>query len=89
MTSEPISARDGATQTLQANPIADLGAAVVALVESNRVMQASLAQMGKRQPKIYVPIPEKFDGKIGDKIDAWLKKFETWYRHREQAEGLA
>ncbi|TMC16245.1 MAG: hypothetical protein E6J34_20320 [Chloroflexi bacterium] len=87
--------RDGleestSTPILQAentDSIIALSTAVTALVESNRAMQASLSQLGKRQQKLYVPMPEKFDGRIGDKIDAWLKRFETWYRHREQVEG--
>ena len=72
--------RDGleestSTPILQAentDSIIALSTPVTALVESNRAMQASLSQLGKRQQKLYVPMPEKFDGRIGDKIDAWL-----------------
>ena len=36
---------------------------------------------------MYVPMPEKFDGKVEDFIEAWLEQFQTWFRHREQVEG--
>ena len=32
-------------------------------------------------------MPEQFDGKVGDFIDAWIEKFETRFRHRKQVEG--
>ena len=32
-------------------------------------------------------MPEQFNGKIGHFIDAWLEKFETRFRHREQVAG--
>ena len=41
------------------DPIVALSTAVAALVESNRVMQASLTQLGKRQQKIYELTPQR------------------------------
>jgi hypothetical protein len=32
-------------------------------------------------------MPEKFNGKVSDFIETWLKQFETWFRHQEQIEG--
>ena len=50
-------------------------------------MQTTLAQQRTRARKVYVPMPEQFNGKVGDFIEAWLEQFETWFRHREQVEG--
>ena len=61
---------------------------LAALVESNCLLQQTLLNREPRKQKVYVPMPEKFDGKIGDFIEAWLEQFETWFRHREQVEGL-
>jgi len=37
--------------------------------------------------KIWVDKPEKFDGKIGDTVENWLKGWELWFKHREQQDG--
>jgi hypothetical protein len=60
---------------------------VKALLESNRLLQQVLLDRNSQKHRVYVPMPEKFDGKVGDLIEAWLEQFETWFRHREQIEG--
>lgn len=40
-----------------------------------------------QKQKVYVPMPEQFNGRVGGFIDAWPEKFATWFRHREQVEG--
>ena len=51
---------------------------LAALLESNRLLQQILLNRNTpRRQKIYVPMPEKFDGKVGDFIEAWLEEFET------------
>src|SRR5277367_4844491 len=62
---------------------------LAALLESNRLLQQAFlsGRDSQRKRKVYVPMPEKFDGKIGDFIEAWLEQFETWFRHQEQVEG--
>jgi hypothetical protein len=37
--------------------------------------------------KIWVDKPEKFDGKIGDTVENWLKGWELWFKHREKQDG--
>jgi hypothetical protein len=59
-----------------------------ALLESNRLLQQAILGQASRKQKVYIPMPEKFDGKVGDFIEAWLEQFETWFRHREQVEGM-
>ena len=54
-----------------------------ALLESNRLLQQAILGQASRKQKVYIPMPEKFDGKVGDFIEAWLEQFETWFRHRE------
>jgi len=56
-----------------------MGTAITALLESNRMIQASLLNCETRRHKVYVPMPDKFDGKVGDYIDGWLEQFETWF----------
>jgi len=73
--------------TNQAPPAPNVTEALAALLESNRLMQTTLAQQRTRARKVYVPMPEQFNGKVGDFIEAWLEQFETWFRHREQVEG--
>lgn len=34
---------------------------------------------------MYVAMPKQFNGRV---VGAWLEKFETWFRHREQVEGI-
>src|SRR5579862_3248001 len=58
-----------------------------ALLESNRLLQQAILSQNSRKQKVYIPMPEKFDGRVGDYIEAWLEQFETWFRHREQVEG--
>jgi len=60
---------------------------LAALLESNRLLHQALLNRTPRRQRVYVPMPEKFDGKVGDFIEAWLEQFETWFRHREQVEG--
>ena len=52
---------------------------LAALLESNRLLQHAFlsGHDSQRKRKVYVPMPEKFDGKIGDFIEAWLEQFET------------
>jgi hypothetical protein len=69
-------------------PINDsLKDAVAALVRSQQSMMERMEQDSRHKQKVYVTMPEQFNGKVGDLIDAWLKKFETWFSHREQVEG--
>src|SRR5947199_8975947 len=56
--------------------------ALAALLESNRLMQAKLSQRETKRRKVYVPMPEKFNGRVGDFIEAWLEQFKTWFHHR-------
>src|SRR5436190_9885776 len=37
--------------------------------------------------KIWVDKPEKFDGKIGNQVNNWLKGWELWFKHREAQDG--
>src|SRR5437667_11670194 len=73
--------------TNEAPPAPNVTEALAALLDSNRLMQTTLAQQRTRTRKVYVPMPEQFNGKVGDFIEAWLEQFETWFRHREQVEG--
>src|SRR5579859_6115849 len=57
------------------------------LLESNQMMLKTLAMQKSRTHRVYVDMPDKFTGKVGDYIDSWLEQFETWFRHREMAEG--
>ena len=61
--------------------------AVTALLRSQQVMMERMDQTRQQKQKVYVAMPEQFNGKVGDFIDAWIEKFETWFRHREQVEG--
>src|ERR1700719_4640312 len=60
---------------------------LTALLESNRLLQQTLLSRTNRTQRVYDSMPDKFDGKVGDFIEAWLEQFETWFRHREQVEG--
>src|SRR5271169_4372616 len=81
------------SETFDPNGTANVNNALVALLKSNRMMQAALAKQAtlakhpRKAQKVYVPMPDKFDGKVGDFVDAWLEQFKTWFRHREQVEG--
>jgi len=66
--------------------ISDMTKALAALLESNHLMQDTLAERSKKRQKVYVAMPEDFDGRVGDYIDGWLEKFETWFRHRERVD---
>jgi hypothetical protein len=69
-------------------PAKGIDKAVEALLESSRLMQQVLTQSAAtKKQRIYVAMPERFNGKVGDYIHAWLEQFETWFRHREQVEG--
>ena len=57
MEAEELNAFEHSEAARNADAIANLSTAVAALVESNRVMQASLSQIGKRKAKIYIPMP--------------------------------
>ena len=37
--------------------------------------------------KIWVDKSDKFDGKIGDTVENWLKGWELWFKHREKQDG--
>ena len=37
--------------------------------------------------KIWVDKPEKFNGKIGDTVENWLKGWELWFKHCEKQDG--
>ena len=70
------------------DPVNDpLKDAITALVRSQQAMLERIDHNGRRKQKVYVAMPEQFNGKVGDFIDAWIEKFETWFRHREQIEG--
>src|SRR5437773_699457 len=73
--------------TNQVPPAPNVTEALAALLESNRLMQTTLSQQRTRTRKVYVPMPEQFNGKVGNFIEAWLEQFETWFYHREQVEG--
>jgi len=32
-------------------------------------------------------MPDEFDGKVSDCIDAKLEQFKTWFHYRKQVEG--
>jgi len=80
-----ITAESNNSQTLDVEvdpkPI-DINQALAALLESNRLMQAKLSQRETKRRKVYVPMPEKFNGRVGDFIEAWLEQFKTWFHHR-------
>jgi len=46
-----------------------MGTAITELLESNRMIKASLLNRETRRHKVYVPMLDKFDGKVGDYID--------------------
>ena len=56
------------------------------MMRTQTFLMRTMAKKSNRH-KVYVPMPEKFTGKIGDYIDGWLEQFETWFRHREAVEG--
>ena len=37
--------------------------------------------------KIWIDKPDKFDRKIGDTVENWLKGWELWFKHREKQDG--
>ena len=51
------------------------------LLESNQLMQQALLNNGTLKHKVYVSMPDKFHGKVGDFIEGWLEQFETWFHH--------
>src|SRR5436305_15268508 len=87
-----ITAESNNSQTLDVEvdpkPI-DINQALAALLESNRLMQAKLSQRETKRRKVYVPMPEKFNGRVGDFIEAWLEQFKTWFHHRALVEGAS
>src|SRR5947199_1798557 len=87
-----ITAESNNSQTLDdvvdPKPI-DINNALAALLESNRLMQAKLSQRETKRRKVYVPMPEKFNGRVGDFIEAWLEQFKTWFHHRALVEGAS
>ena len=58
---------------------------LTALLESNRLLQEILLTRSKKQ-KVYVFMPDKFDMRVGDFIEAQLEQFETQFHHREHIE---
>ena len=40
-----------------------------------------------KKGKIWIDKPDKFDGKIGDAVENWLKGWELWFKHREKQDG--
>src|SRR4030095_11030647 len=40
-----------------------------------------------KSKKIWIDKPDKFDGKIGDSVENWLKGWELWFKHREKQDG--
>jgi len=67
--------------------VMQLGTIVEAMVQSQQMFQAAVLNRDTRHRKVYVSMPDKFDGKIGDYIDGWLEQFQTWFAHREKVEG--
>jgi hypothetical protein len=51
------------------------------------MIMKTMAAQKSRKHRVYVAMPDKFTGKVGDYIDSWLEQFETWFRHREMVEG--
>src|SRR5579859_3517329 len=45
------------------------------LLESNQTMLKTLAMQKSRTHRVYVDMPDKFTGKVGDYIDSWLELF--------------
>ena len=64
-----------------------VGNILEAILESNRMFMAALVNRDTRRKKVYVPMPDKFDGKVGDFVDSWLEQFQTWFAHCEKVEG--
>src|ERR1700743_320957 len=57
------------------DPVNDsLKDAVAALVRSQQTIMERMVQDGRRKQKVYVAMPEQFNGKVGNFIDAWLEK---------------
>jgi hypothetical protein len=50
----------------------NLEAAILVLVKSNCNIQEVLAKHTPKM-KVYVPMPDKFDGRVGDCIESWLR----------------
>jgi hypothetical protein len=58
-------------------------------VQTTNALLEQLVQkldVGKSK-KIWVDKPDKFDGKIGDTVENWLKGWELWFKHRENQDG--
>jgi len=66
------------------DPLTD---AVMALVHSQQAMMERMDQVSQQKQKVYITMPKQFNGKVGDFVDAWIEKFELWFRHVEQVEG--
>ena len=58
-----------------------------AMMQLGTLVEAIVLNRDKRHRKVYVSMPDKFDGKFGDYIDGWLEQFQTWFAHREKVEG--
>ena len=65
--------------------------AITALINSNRVTQENIRLVHEkmdagvtRKRKVYISMPEKFDGRIGEYIESWIERFEIWFRYRER-----
>jgi len=82
---EPSESSESETANGNAGPL--INDSLNALLESNWLMQQALLKNCTLKRKVYVSIPDKFDGKVGDFIEAWLEQFETWFHHREQVKG--
>ena len=55
---------------------------------TNEVLQQLVTKLDSgKGKKIWIDKPDKFDGKIGDKVENWLKGWELWFEHRENQDG--
>ena len=70
------------TESINGSADVPLKDAVTALLRSQQAMMERMNQGRQQKQKVYVAMPEQFNGKVGDFIDAWIEKFETWFRHR-------
>ena len=68
------------SETLNANAkTPNISEALTALRESNRQMQTALSQDKIIKLKVYVPMPKKFDEKVGDFMKSQLEQLETQF----------
>ena len=95
VTGQPAANGDGA-QTAN-GPVAQgtgnlermMESVLTAMLGTQEMFKAAMENRQTRSRKVYVPMPEKFDGRVGDYIDNWIDQFQTWFNHRERSEQVA